>query len=77
MRLRGKSLTCIATLDDVHGVVEGQKPVEPRSKGLGDEGPTAGMMPAGSFMNILKKGNSVLGSQRWTMFVASWRAKSQ
>jgi hypothetical protein len=61
MRLHGESLTCIATLDDVLGVVEGRKPVEPRSKSLGDKGPIAGMMPAGSFMNILKKSDSVLG----------------
>jgi hypothetical protein len=61
VRLRGESLTCIATLDDVLGVVEGRKPVEPRSKSLGDEGLVASMMPAGSFMNISKKGDSVLG----------------
>jgi hypothetical protein len=61
MRLRGEPLTCIATLDDVLGVVEGRKPVEPRSKSLGNEGSTAGMMPACSFMNILKKGDPVLG----------------
>jgi hypothetical protein len=59
MRLCGEPLTCIATLDDVLSVVEGRKPVEPRSKSLGDEGSTAGMMPAGSFMDILKKGDPV------------------
>jgi hypothetical protein len=48
-------------LDDVLGVVKGQKPVKPRSESLGDEGSTAGMMPAGSFMNISKKSDSVLG----------------
>jgi hypothetical protein len=48
-------------LDDVLGVVEGRKPVEPRSKSLGDEGLAACMMPAGSFMDISKKGDSVLG----------------
>jgi hypothetical protein len=48
-------------LDDVLGVMEGRKPVEPRSKSLGDEGPTAGMMPTGSCMNISKEGDSVFG----------------
>jgi hypothetical protein len=47
-------------LDDVLGVVEGRKPVEPRSKSLSDEGSAAGMMPAGSFMNISEEGDSVL-----------------
>jgi hypothetical protein len=47
-------------LDDVPGVVEGRKPVEPRSKSLSDEGSAAGMMPAGSFMNISEEGDSVL-----------------
>jgi hypothetical protein len=47
-------------LDDVPGVVEGRKPVEPRSKSLSDEGSAAGMMPAGSFMDIMKEGNFVL-----------------
>jgi hypothetical protein len=61
MRLRGESLTCVAMLDDVLSVVEGRKPVEPRSKSLSDEASAAGMKPAGSFMNISKKGNSVLG----------------
>jgi hypothetical protein len=60
MRLRGKSLTGIAMLDDVPGVVEGRKPVEPRSKSLSDEGSAAGVMPAGSFMNISEEGDSVL-----------------
>jgi hypothetical protein len=46
-------------LDDVLGVVEGREPVEPRSKCLSDESSTAGMMPAGSFMNLLKEGYSV------------------
>jgi hypothetical protein len=46
-------------LDDVLGVMEGRKPVEPRSKSLGDEGSTAGMVPPGSFMNISKEGDSV------------------
>jgi hypothetical protein len=44
---------------DVPGIVEGQKPVEPRSKSLSDEGSTASMMPAGSFMNLSKKGDSI------------------
>jgi hypothetical protein len=48
-------------LDDVLGIMEGRNLVEPRSKSLSDEGSTAGMMPAGSFMNITKKGDSVLG----------------
>jgi hypothetical protein len=48
-------------LDDILGVVKGQKPVEPRSKSLGDDGSAAGMMTAGSFMNISKKGDSILG----------------
>jgi hypothetical protein len=61
MRLRGESLTCVAMLDDVLGIVEGRKPVEPRSKSLSNKGSVASMMPAGSFMNISKKGDSVLG----------------
>jgi hypothetical protein len=60
MRLRGESLACFAMLDDVPGVVEGRKPVEPRSKILSDEGSAASMMPAGSFMNISEEGDSVL-----------------
>jgi hypothetical protein len=48
-------------LDDVLGVVEGRKLVEPRSKSLSDEGSIAGVMPAGSFMNISKEGDSVFG----------------
>jgi hypothetical protein len=60
MRLCGESLACVAMLDDVLGIVEGRKPVEPRSKSLSDEGSAAGMMPAGSFMNISEKGDSVL-----------------
>jgi hypothetical protein len=47
-------------LDDVPRVVEGQKPVEPRSKSLSDEGSTAGVMPVGSFMNISEESDSVL-----------------
>jgi hypothetical protein len=46
-------------LDDVPGVVEGRKPVEPRSKSLSGKSLTAGMMPAGSFMNLSKEGDSV------------------
>jgi hypothetical protein len=60
MRLRGESLTCIATLDNVPSIVEGRKPVEPRSKSLNDEGSAAGMMPAGSFMNISEESDSIL-----------------
>jgi hypothetical protein len=48
-------------LDDVLGVVKGRKPIEPRSKSLSDEGSAAGMMPAGSFMNISEKGDSIFG----------------
>jgi hypothetical protein len=47
-------------LDDFLGVMEGREPVEPRPKSLGDEGSTAGVMPAGSFMNAPKEGNSIL-----------------
>jgi hypothetical protein len=47
-------------LDDVPGIVEGRKPVEPRSKSLSNKGLAAGMIPAGSFMNILEEGDSVL-----------------
>jgi hypothetical protein len=46
-------------LDDVPGVMEGREPVEPRSKSLSDESSTAGMMPAGSFMNLSKEGDSI------------------
>jgi hypothetical protein len=46
-------------LDDVLGVVEGREPVEPRPKSLGDEGSTAGVMPAGSLVNVLEKGDSI------------------
>jgi hypothetical protein len=60
MGLRGESLAGIAMLDDVLGVVEGQEPVEPRSKSLSDEGSTAGVVSAGSFMNVLEEGDSVL-----------------
>jgi hypothetical protein len=61
MGLRGESLACLALLDDVLGVMEGRKPVEPRPKSLGNEGSAAGVMPAGSFMDISKKGDSVFG----------------
>jgi hypothetical protein len=47
-------------LDDVPGIMEGRKPVEPRLKSLSDEGSAAGMMPTGSFMNIPEEGDSVL-----------------
>jgi hypothetical protein len=47
-------------LDDVPGVVEGRKPVEPRSKSLSNEGSAAGVVPASSFMNLSKEGDSVL-----------------
>jgi hypothetical protein len=47
-------------LDDVPGIVEGRKPVEPRSKSLSDEGLAAGVMPAGSFMDITEEGDSIL-----------------
>jgi hypothetical protein len=47
-------------LDDVPGVMEGQKPIEPRSKILSNEGSAAGVMPAGSFTNISEEGDSVL-----------------
>jgi hypothetical protein len=60
MRLCGKSQTGIAMLDGVPGIMEGRKPVEPRSKSLSDEGLAAGMMPAGSFMNISEEGDSIL-----------------
>jgi hypothetical protein len=45
MRFHGESLAGIAMLDDVLGVMEGREPVEPRPKSLGDEGPTASVMP--------------------------------
>jgi hypothetical protein len=48
-------------LDDVLGVMEGRKPVEPWSKSLSNEGSAACMMPAGSFMDISEKGDSILG----------------
>jgi hypothetical protein len=60
MRLHGESLAGIAMLDGVLGVVEGREPVEPRLKSLGDEGLTAGVMPAGSFVNVPEEGDSVL-----------------
>jgi hypothetical protein len=60
MRLRGESLADIAMLDDVLGVVEGREPVESRPKSLGDEGSTADMMPAGSFVNVPEEGDSIL-----------------
>jgi hypothetical protein len=60
MKLRGESLASIAMLDDVLGVVEGREPVEPRSKSLGDEGSTVGVMPTGSFMNVLEESDSIL-----------------
>jgi hypothetical protein len=60
MRLRGESLASIAMLDDVLGIVEGREPVEPRSKSLGDEGSTAGVMPTGSFMNVPEESDSIL-----------------
>jgi hypothetical protein len=47
-------------LDDVPGIVEGRKLVEPRLKSLSDEGSAAGVMPAGSFMDIMEEGNSIL-----------------
>jgi hypothetical protein len=46
-------------LDDVPSIMEGRKPVEPRSKSLSDEGSTTGMVSAGSFMNLSKEGDSV------------------
>jgi hypothetical protein len=46
-------------LDDVPGIVEGRKPVEPRSKNLSDEGSAAGVVPASSFMNLSKESDSV------------------
>jgi hypothetical protein len=60
MRLRGKSLAGIAMLDDVLGIVEGREPVEPRPRSLGDEGSTAGVMPAGSLVNVPEEGDSIL-----------------
>jgi hypothetical protein len=60
MRFHGESLACFTMLDDVPSVVEGQKPVEPRSKSLSDEGSAAGMMATGSFMNISEEGDSIL-----------------
>jgi hypothetical protein len=47
-------------VDNVPGIMEGQKPVEPRLKSLSDEGSVASMMPIGSFMNISEEGDSVL-----------------
>jgi hypothetical protein len=47
-------------LDDVPGIVEDRKPVEPQSKSLSDEGSAAGMIPIGSFMNISEEGDSIL-----------------
>jgi hypothetical protein len=46
-------------LDDVPGVVEGREPVEPRLKSLSNESSTAGMIPAGSFVDLSKEGDSV------------------
>jgi hypothetical protein len=60
MRLRGESLAGIAMLDDVLGIVEGREPVEPRPKSLGDEGSAAGVMPAGSLVNVPEEGDSIL-----------------
>jgi hypothetical protein len=60
VRLGGEQLACFAVLDDVPGVVEGGKPVKPRSKGFSDEGSTAGVMPAGSFMDFSKESDSIL-----------------
>jgi hypothetical protein len=47
-------------LDDVLGIVEGRKPVEPRSKSLSNVGSATGMMPIGSFMNISEESDPVL-----------------
>jgi hypothetical protein len=47
-------------LDDVPGVVEGREPVEPRPKSLGDEGSAAGVMSAGSLVNVPEEGDSIL-----------------
>jgi hypothetical protein len=59
MRFCRKTLARVAPLDDVLGVMKGQKPIEPQMEGLGDEGSAAGMMPAGSFVDVPKKSNAI------------------
>jgi hypothetical protein len=61
MRFCCETFAHVAPLDDVLGVVKGQKPREPQTESLGDKGSAAGMMPAGSFMDVPKKGNTVFG----------------
>jgi hypothetical protein len=58
MRLRGKALACVASLDDVPSIMECRKLVEPQTEGLGDEGSTAGVMPIGAFMDVPKKSDA-------------------
>jgi hypothetical protein len=66
MRLCGESLIGMTVLDDVPGIVEGQIPVEPRSKSLSNEGSAAGVMPAGSFMISQRRAIPSLGAMhRW------------
>jgi hypothetical protein len=54
-------LACVAPLDDIPGIMQHRKPVEPQTEGLGDEGSTTGVMPVGAFVDVLKKGDAVLG----------------
>jgi hypothetical protein len=72
MKLRDESLASIAMLNDVLGVVESREPVEPRSKSLGDEGSTAGVMPTGSFMNVPEESDSIV--RRYAPLENSYRA---
>jgi hypothetical protein len=59
MRLCCETLARVAPFDDVLGVMKGRKPIEPQTESLGDEGSTASMMPAGSFVDVLEKGHAV------------------
>jgi hypothetical protein len=61
MRFCCETFARVALLDDVLGIMRGRKPIEPQTESLGDKGSAAGMMPAGSFVDVPKKGNTVFG----------------
>jgi hypothetical protein len=49
-----ETLLRIIVFDYAFGVMKSRQAVESRAEGLGDESSTAGMVPAGSFVDVAK-----------------------
>ena len=55
MALVGKELASDATLDKVLCICSGCRPIKPCTEGLANKGPSCGMVPAETCMNLSQK----------------------